>query len=55
MNHKNVGTTLSHYIKINDREIDWEEENKYKNNKTINSSFNFFDKYTKQQEENSST
>ena len=30
MNHKNVGAALSHYIKINDREIDLEEERKYK-------------------------
>jgi hypothetical protein len=42
LNHKNSGTTLSHYIKINERNIVINEENKYKNNKIINSSFNFF-------------
>lgn len=41
LNHKNSGTTLSHYIKINERNIDINEENKYKNNKIIDSSFNY--------------
>ena len=43
LNHKNVTTTLSHYIKINDRGINLNEEKKYKNNKILNSAFNFFE------------
>ena len=44
LNNKKVETTLAHYIKINERDIDLKEENKYKNNKTIISSFNLLTK-----------
>ena len=54
LNHKKVETTLAHYIKINERDIDLKEENKYKNNKTIISSFNFFDGKENLQEDTSS-
>ena len=43
LNHKNPSTTLSHYIKINERGLDLKEEKKYKPNITLNSAFNFFD------------
>lgn len=44
LNHKNVGTTLSHYIKVNEREIDINEENNYINNNKIKASFDFSNK-----------
>ncbi len=44
LNHKNASTTLSHYIKINDRGIELDEEKQYIKNKNINSDFNFFKK-----------
>ncbi len=43
LNHKNPSTTLSHYIKINERGLDLKEEKKYKHNISLNSAFNFFD------------
>jgi integrase len=44
LNHKNISTTLSHYIKINERNIDLKEETKFQNNKEVNNIFNFYDK-----------
>lgn len=55
LNHKNINTTLSHYIKINDRGIDINEEKKYKNNKILNSAFNFFENYSKDDSDSSSS
>ena len=43
LNHKNYNITLSHYIKINDRELDINEEDKYKINKMINKTFNIYE------------
>ena len=54
LNHKKVETNLAHYIKINERELDLKEENKYKNHKAIISSFNFFDGKENIQEDSSS-
>ena len=42
LNHKNASTTLSHYIKINDRGLELEEEKQYKNNAILNAAFNYF-------------
>ena len=44
LNHKNISTTLSHYFKINERNIDLKEETKFQNNKEVNNIFNFYDK-----------
>jgi integrase len=39
LNHKRLSTTMSHYIKENERELNLYEEKNYKNNKMINSAF----------------
>ena len=53
LNHKNISSTLSHYIKINERNIDLKEETKFQNNKEINNIFNFYDKDKKYIDNNS--
>ena len=53
-NHKKVETTLAHYIKVNERNIDLKEESKYKKDKAIISSFNFFNDKERLQEDSSS-
>ena len=55
LNHKNVSTTLSHYIKINDRELDLNEEKKYKHNTILDSAFNFFNDSDNNNSESSSS
>ena len=54
LNHKKVEILLAHYIKVNERNIDLKEESKYKKDKTIASSFNFFDDKERLQEDSSS-
>lgn len=55
LNHKNVSTTLSHYIKINDRGLELEEERQYKNNEILNTAFNYFNDSDKNDSENYSS
>ena len=55
LNHKNVSTTLSHYIKINDRGIELNEEKRYKHNKKLKTNFDFFNKNNEYDLEKSSS
>lgn len=41
VNHNRMSTTLSHYIKVNERNLELNEENKFKNNKKVISAFEF--------------
>ena len=55
LNHKRISTTLSHYIKINERNLELYEEKKYMNNRRINSAFKFNSKEKRETiEQNSS-